>query len=446
MPTRTRIPLAMTLSAAVASAALLTAAPHALAEPQAHDGERNIHVPAQADLTRTLKVAVLYNADKVQIRYEYPREDPSWYHDVYVYEDGEWVHYDTDFAGPAPNGFYEDRISIMIGDGSVNYFGSVGGFVTAHEGMRSLSSAVHGEAVQDVIGESDVRKYIPESREDGPFEASWDRPRSDDEIRQLREDGVFLDLIQWRAHRSNPMGVADNGYVLEYRHGSEGRSMFTTNFDSDAGHPEFMFDPDKTGMRALDWERLLEQGYGQDDLYYLAEEHATAFDPEHEWEDGDTIPRRLLREPSGSRGAVAAEGRHEDGAWRVRITRTLDAPNPMDSKSLEDGGLYNVGFAVHESASARWHYVSLPLTLGLENPQGNIVARRVEGSLDDAEAQWYEVDLLYPNQITWQWLTDGNKHRAANFVRRGMSVYQFHTFDGLYKDIVESELRNLGKD
>lgn len=446
MPIRNRPPLLVTLTTATASAALLAAASPALAEPQVHDPERNVYVPAEDELTRTLKVAVLYNEDEVQIRYEYERENPSWYHDVYVYEDGAWVRYDTGFVGPAPNGLYEDRISIMIDDGSVDYFGSQGGFVTAHEGMRSLGSAVEGEALEDALGESNVRKYIPQSREDGPFEASWDRPRGDDEIRQLREDGVFLDLIQWRAHRSNPMGVADNGYVLEYRHGSEGESMFTTNFDSEAGHPEYMFDPDQTGMRALDWETLLERGYGQDDLYYLAEEHATAFDPEHEWEEGDTIPRRLLREPSGSRGAVTADGRHEDGAWHVRMTRTLDAPNPLDSKSLEDGGLYTVSFAVHEAAGARWHYVSLPLKLGLENEDGDIVARQVEGPLDEAEAQWHEVDLLYPDQITWQWLTDEDRHPAADAVRDDRSVYEFHDFDDLYDRIVETELQKLGKD
>lgn len=63
--------------------------------------------------------------------------------------------------------------------------------------------------------ESDVRKYLPATRTDEA--ASWDKTRTPEEIARLKEAGAFVELMQWRGHRSNPVGMADDGYVLDYR-------------------------------------------------------------------------------------------------------------------------------------------------------------------------------------------------------------------------------------
>ena len=69
--------------------------------------------------------------------------------------------------------------------------------------------------IGQLLRQSDIRKYIPDSRSDE--NASWDATKPPQDIARLKEAGVFLDLKQWRGARSNPLGMADDGYVLEYR-------------------------------------------------------------------------------------------------------------------------------------------------------------------------------------------------------------------------------------
>nr|WP_309544653.1 ethylbenzene dehydrogenase-related protein [Alkalilimnicola ehrlichii] len=395
----------------------------------------------------TLQVAAVYDDEQFQLRYRFETDSPSWYHQVLRYEDGRWVRYGTSGPEGDPHGLYEDRISMMLDDGAVDGFGLYGGFMTAHQGMRTTYNEASPETVRQnaylgqELGRSDVRKYIPQSRTTAnPADVSWHHVRPVAELEQLRDEGVFIDLWQWRAHRSNPLGYADNGYILEYRHSSEGQGMYTSNWDEETEQPLWMFDAEQTGFHALDWERLIEQGYGQDDFYYLAEGHAVPFDPNHDWQEGDVIPQRLLRTPSGSRGAIEADGRWHDGAWEVRLTRSLEAPNPQDSKTLTDGQIYNVAFAVHQATGQRWHHISLPqkLSLGAE-AEADIVARRVDGPLDEAEADWAEIPLVEPGLITWQWLN--SQHPGSNLLQRtDMSVRQMHTIEFL-----EQRLRRVDR-
>ena len=385
-------------------------------------------LPDDADQERYLQVAAVYNDDAIQIRLRYPIEQPSWYHQVWRYTDGEWVRHGEGGPDADPDGLYEDRISMMLTDEAVSDFARFGGFMTAHDGMRALDSAVDSEAVRahpvlgEELGRSDVRKFIPQSRNNAG-QAAWDDIRSGEELEAMRERGEFIDLWQWRAHRSNPVGVADNGYVLHYRLSSSGRGMYTTNWDDEAGQPAWMFDPETTGTHALSWDGLLEGAYGQDDYYFLAEGHAVPFDPDHDWQEGDVIPQRFLRPPSGSRGAIAAEGRYYNGAWHVILTRSLDAPDPTDSKALEPGGEYTVAFAVHEGKGARWHRISLPLLLHLDDgsePESSRVMPRIsalpaQGELSEATVEYTDVRLIHPGQITWQWL-HGADHPGQTLV------------------------------
>lgn len=355
----------------------------------------------------TLRVAVIYNDEELQIRYEFPTSQPSWYHDYFVYRSGEWTRGDSSgMAGPLASGLYEDRISVMLDDGSVPDFSKYGAYIVSHPGIRSHPDAPGVEEIAtSFIGERgmdlEVNKFVPESRHTDSDEPIWRAARSEEELMELRQRGVFLNTWQWRAHRSNPIGYADQGYVLDYRHSSGGTGMYFTNWDSETNQPRYMHDPSVTGIHALRIERLLARLYSQDDPYFLSTETAVPFDPDHEWREGDAIPRRVLREPSGSRGSIRAKGRHTDGAWRVRVTRTLEAPDPLDSKTLRDGGVYNVQFAVHTgSTGAHWHLVSMPIKLGLTAP-GHLVASRVNGPLDDAQpTQWLELPVAYPGILT----------------------------------------------
>ena len=117
-------------------------------------------------------------------------------------------------------GIYEDRFSIMIDDGSVPNFANQGCWLTCHNGERDMPNLaakadVQANALFKAIKKNDVRKYLPSTRTDAL--ASWDKGKSLDEINKIKAAGGFLDLMQWRAHRSNVVGMADDGYVLECR-------------------------------------------------------------------------------------------------------------------------------------------------------------------------------------------------------------------------------------
>lgn len=377
----------------------------------------------------TLRVAAVYNETDFQFRYRFPTVEPSWYHSYNVYRDGAWV----DAGG---EGFYEDRLSVMIDDGSVPEFARYGAYIVARPGTRGYPGEVPGgEVAESFIAErglgSDVRKYIPQSREAGASrDTVWRAGLGEEEIMALRREGVFLNTWQWRAHRSNPIGYADQGYVLEYRNSSGGRGMYADNWDEENNRPLLMYDTSVAPAPALDHDRLVAREYGQDDLYYLSEDFAVPFDPDHEWREGDTLPAVYLREPSGSRGAIAAAGHWDGDAWNVRVTRSLAAPDPLDSKAIEPGRTYRVQFASHTGATGgRWHLVSMPVTMGVDSI-GVLQAQRVEGDLDGAEAEWLDIPLIYPGLLTLDDLLEDPQaeyllQRAANNPLDRMAVSDF---------------------
>jgi hypothetical protein len=66
----------------------------------------------------------------------------------------------------------------------------------------------------------------------------------------------------------------------------------------------------------------------------------TDFDPDHDWQNGDVIPRRLLREPAGSRGDITVDGkgRWADGYWDVTLVVHMDTGSPLDDKIFHEQG------------------------------------------------------------------------------------------------------------
>ena len=402
------------------------------------DLERNIAIPD--DLLMDLRFKVAYDDENIYWRFEWDAPNGSFYHDLFAYEDGEWVRYGESPVGSEEFGFYEDRMTFFVDDGSVPYFAQYGGFITAiSDQMRFFTDEASEEEVEAVIGESDLRKWLPGTRTDF---YDWTTVRSEEELEALTEAGYFLDLWHWRAHRSNPVGFADDTLVTWYRLSDEGTGPFATNWDSDLEQPNFMFDPDITGQYALRWERLVNREYTQDDYYYLSEDIAVPFDPDHDWQEGDVIPRRLLREPDGSRGDIFANGIWDQEMWHVDLMRALDTGNPQDDKILHHLGVYDVAFAVHRDATtARWHYVSNPLTLGLSR-DADVEALRFDGDQppwDDIE--WTEIILFYPGQIAWDHLMS-DAHAGYEEMQRRTAVEVAHTEEELARYAVESEFRS----
>lgn len=264
---------------------------------------------------------------------------------------------------------YEDRFAIMVDDGKVPMFKNQGCWLTCHDSERHMEERPDAAEVKAhpflgvIKKKKDIRKFIPASRTDE--EASWDTVKSPEEIAKLKAEGVFLDLMQWRVARSNAVGMADDGYVLEYRNFDKGKKMFTWNVDRKTMTPKYMFDPANTGYTALREDQLADPTKA---TVIVKEVNAKPYDPNAGFKEGDLLPGRLVTSKTeGSAGDNDyARGTWKDGVYTLVFRRKLDTGHPEDDKILEVGGVYNVGFAIHDdNTTTRSHFVSFPMTLGI---------------------------------------------------------------------------------
>jgi len=406
-----------------------------------NDLARNIHIPDV--LTMPLEVMAAYNGQTMFFRYRWPARQASIYHDMMRFEGGKWVRYGASVPGPQPQGFYEDRLAMMLDDGGVPEFARYGGYTTIGDRMRFFSNEAGAEEVKahPHLGQKrnqvEVRKYLPATRRDI---GDWSSVVPEDELAALRKGGYFLDLWHWRAHRSNPIDASDDEYVFDVRSGDAGNGPFTDNWDAGKQQPRFMLDPQKTNRRALNWDDLVQRKLGLDDVYYISEDTAAPFDASHAWQDGDTIPRRLLRRSDGSHADIKVFGRGlwKDGFWDVTLMRAMDTGNPEDDKILVDKRIYNLAFSVHRDAlGSRWHYISLPITLGLSR-EAELVASRFDGNEPTWSQPWHRVTLFYPGQVSWPMLNSA-RHAGAEGIRQGVPVKYRHSESQLAHYAVEAE-------
>jgi Ethylbenzene dehydrogenase len=174
-----------------------------------------------------------------------------------------------------------------------------------------------------------VRKYLPASRNDA---SDWKSGKSVEEINKVKAAGGFVELIQWRAHRSHPVGMADDGYVLEWRNFDSGSNMFGGNADAKTHAPRFMWVEKKVGYKSITADQLRKGNHFLD-----REKNAVPFDANAGW---------------------------KDGVWTVVMIRPLGLAND-DDKSLKEGGVYNIGFGMHDdNITTRGHHVSFVKTIG----------------------------------------------------------------------------------
>ncbi len=326
-----------------------------------NDLARNISIPD--DLTMPLQVMAAYNGRDMFFRYRWPAQPPSIYHDMMKFESGKWVRHGNSVPGPQAQGIYEDRVSMMVDDGSVPEFARYGGCVTVGDGMRFFTHEAKADEVKahaDLGGKRKqevVRKHLPATRKDIN---DWRSVVPEDELAALRQGGYFLDLWHWRAHCSNPIDVADDEVIFDVRSGDAGEGPFTANWDAQTKQPKFMLDPQKTQRRALKWDDLVQRKLGLEDVYFITEDTAVPFDATHAWQEGDTIPRRLLHRGDGSHADITLLGRGlwKDGFWDVTLKRAMDTGHPQDDKIQVDKRVYNLAFAVHRYAvGSRWHNI-----------------------------------------------------------------------------------------
>lgn len=340
--------------------------------------------PGGKDGAKDLSVQVAYDNENAYFRFQWKTNaaHPGDAYPMYRFDGKEWKLYGgprltrTIASGEEPP-IYEDRLSIMIDDGSVPRFEAQGCWLTCHDGSRDAKQASAAQ-VKDApffqaIKKNDVRKYLPATRTDA--NATWDRGVSLDAIAKLKADGHFLDLIQWRAHRSNPVGMADDGYVLEYRNFDAGSNPFSSNMDAKTKQPKYMYDAAKMSRKAFAIDDIRK---GPTAL--VPGQNGVPFDANAGWKAGDLLPQYVVSR-EGAKGSAAdnrqVKGEWKDGVWTVTWARPLGLKNP-DDKALQEGKTYSFAFAVHDdNITTRGHHVSFPMTVGFD-AKGDIQATRLK--------------------------------------------------------------------
>jgi Ethylbenzene dehydrogenase len=393
-----------------------------------NDPARNIWIPSE--LTMPLQLRVAYNDRQIFFRYRWPAQQPHVFADLLRYQGGKWQRQARTPIGSDPDGIAEDRLTMMVDDGRVPEFQRYGGYITVGANMRDFTGSGADGAHR--------RKYLPATRKDpGNWYSIVDKATLDAQ----REAGYFLDLWHWRAHLSNPLGRSDDQNVAWYRLYDSGETLFFSNWDAASNQPRWMFDPDRAGIRALRWEKVVGGRAAAMGPYYLAEDAAVPFDAGLVWRDGDVIPGLVLRESSDSRAEIRVQGRGRwaDGYWDVTLVRALDTGHPLEDKIMRDQGVYSVAFSVHRDARAsRWHYVSLPLQVGLGR-QADVMATRFTGPVPDwKRIDPREVTLFYPGQVSWPHLTSA-RHAGSKYIAKGVPVKYRHKETQLARYGIEME-------
>lgn len=320
-----------------------------------------------------LNIQAAYDDKNAYLRFQWKTNDkkhPGNDYPGYRFDGKDWKPYGAQrlhpnaVAGNTPP-VYENRLSFLLDDGKVPGFAQQGCWQTCHDGLRDMPKLYTKEEVAanpmlTAFKKTDVRKYVPGSRTNP---SDWKTGKSVEEIAKLKANGEFLDLIQWRAHRTAPLDAVDDGYVLEWRNFDAGKNHFSSNMDGQKKQPKFMYDAAKFGDKALTSENFI----GKQESFLIKGKNAVPFDPNAGWKAGDILPQYLLSAEDAAGSAADNKGLSswKDGVQTVVIIRPLGLAN-ADDKALKPGGVYNVGFAVHDdNVTTRGHYVSYVKTLGI---------------------------------------------------------------------------------
>ncbi|MBI2860833.1 MAG: hypothetical protein HYX91_04920 [Chloroflexi bacterium] len=324
--------------------------------------------------TVDVDVKAAVDGQYLYMRFEYEAERPGVTHALWRYDGKEW----KSWGGPKPetapgvDNSYEDRIALLFADRNIPAFDGAnigfeeaGCFVTCHNSMRAMPNEpgsaqvkAHPYLGDQGLKQSDIRKYLLISRTGTDETGGWDKTKTADEIKALRDQGQFLDLWMWRGARSGPIGYGDDTYVLQYRLSDAGKSMF-----SQPAQPQFMYDESKVGFKAIpeaDLEKMLQK------FPMVSGQNVVPFDPSATFKEGDILSKYILQTPEGSRGDLLVNSTWSGGKWVVEMRRALNTGNPED-KVFAAGKKYTVGIAIfHDMVSNRRHHVSFPLTFGID--------------------------------------------------------------------------------
>lgn len=401
-----------------------------------NDPERNIILPD--DRLIEVKAKLAYNGEDVFWRFEWDAGDnAAIVHDLLEFRDGKWQQLKT--TPQDENRYMEDRFSIFLDDGSVEYFEQYGGFITATSDMRYMTSMADPEETEKYVGRNYLRKFLPETRYD---KNDWRTLKSEEDLDKLVESGYFLDFWHWKAHRSNPIGYVDDNWLLHDRKSDKG-GLGDENWDKEIEQPKFMFDPKITGQYAMSLDKVKNREYTTEDYYFLNEANMIEFDPNHEWQEGDILPNWITSiEEDSSRSNIFAKGVLMDGKWHLDMQRAMDTGNPNDDKILHEQGKYTVAFGLHRNTSSRYHLTSFPHSIGFDR-EAEIEAVKFKGQTPPwDEIEWNTIQLFFPGQISWDHAFNSEKHAGGESVKNKIPIKEFHTEEEFSYYGIESEFRS----
>ncbi len=390
-------------------------------------------------------------------------------HDYFRYTDGAWQReggvrrdaqatLDDDAIRGSTNlnsTIYESRVTFMLDDpngpNAVTGFPQFGCTLTCHDNSRTMPTWRHEDG--------EVHKYLPD-----------DVPGR-------------LDLWHHRLGRANPIGLSDDQWVGRRtgdegdggggsRHGDAGTGPYATAGTDDDGNPQWVFDPATTdGLFAFAFDELFisllryfvdetAENLGANAPNPVGIDYADAVAMGYVPSEGDTVPRRRLRQTEGSRGDITATGTTFTpsaadplfGRWDSNIQRALDTANDDDT-ALADENVYNIAFAVHTGmVTVRDHYVSFAYTLSLNGGDADIQAVKLSGSgsgtlpdfSDTAQFPTTDINLFLPGIASYGFLigenagleyidpvsgtaVDQNHGGSAALLTQGLSCRACHT-------------------
>ena len=328
---------------------------------------------------KRLKVRAAHDATYLYLRFSWTSDgDRAGDQGNFMRFDGtEWSWYGNhrqheaviDEEQPA---IYPDRLGIMMGDGRVPIYSEQGCWLTCHDALVGMPD----EADEDEVAEHPVisqlykafgitnryvRKYIPGSRADDGTD--WDAVKSEDELKALRNEGKFLDLIIWDAALTNPGGFAADFNVLEMKKVDEGNSPLLPNGKM-LGGPALMFDSAKLGYSVLTEADLNDASKAK----HLVVGSSTA-PVSGSFKEGDILPAHIIdntKADGSAKDVDYARGTWEDGVYTLVMRRKLDTGHPEDDLIMQPGGIYSFSFSIHDDAAGkRAHLVSFPVTVSI---------------------------------------------------------------------------------
>ncbi len=183
--------------------------------------------------------------------------------------------------------------------------------------------------------------------------------------RMYTDDGT-VDVWNWKATRTNPMGYADDEYIIaiqdtsaggKTRFGDAGTSAFSGNYGGSVPLSQAVSDPN-SNIHFLLFDADAQAAF---DPYGVMNAHPrkqTVAFVNSGWTAGSTVAGYIHDIPDGSRADVHAAGLYDNGVWTVEFARSLTTSAPGDDTSdvqFDLASSYNFSVGLFDNSGGSSH-------------------------------------------------------------------------------------------